>query len=489
MNKYREFLGLLCTLYLIVITALIPLFTGGTYIRLGDTKYILLRNISMLCLGIWLSVSALGGIKLIIEKQFTKRRLGVTDIAVLIYGISVVVSACLSRYSRSAWYGYRDWYMGALSQLIFVGIYFFVAGNCNGEKIPLYFLSGAYFLVVILGIAQRLGLNLPGLMGGFNSGDWEYSHMLSTIGNINWFCEYGAVAGVISLVGYLKAETKVSRILNYLISVSGLLLLSIQGSDSGIVIVVICIGFCFFCGVSDEKYMRRGLLLAGGVSLLLPFYGMLAGAIGKPALLSLPADGISVEIISSLWWLPLSAVCFATAGVSRRFNGKRISLFLVIMMTVFALTMCGGYLYIQSGKELWASGRGTLWRLSVLGFCRNNLCGKLFGVGPDCFAEYIYSVFSSGELLELEGKWQGAIFANAHNEWFNHLINIGLVGTISYFLVFIGAFVRYKKQMDAVLLLVLCGAVSLVGFQQCISTPIFFALLGIFECRERKMIV
>lgn len=489
MKRMKEYLGILCILYLVVVMAVVPLYTGGTYLGLGDTKYLLFRNVSVLCLGIWLLLAIPGCAMGLIGKKHTFVRISMTDAAVLFYGISVVVAACLSSYPRSAWYGYRDWYVGALSQLIFVGIYFFVSRNCSDEKVPLCFLVGAYFLITVLGIAQRLGWNLPEKMGGFNSGDWEYSHMLSTIGNINWFCEYAAVAVGITLVGYLRSIKRGQQILLYGIVLLGLSLLCIQGCDSGIVIVIICLGFCFVYGISEEEYRRKALLLAGGMFLFLPLYGVVAKLIGKPATLSLPADGISLEVISSFWWLLPAAICFVIVGVGRHFRGKGISLCVVIVLTVFVLVLCGGYLSLLSGKELWASGRGTLWRLSVLGFCRNNLCGKLFGVGPDCFAEYIYSVFSSGELLELEGKWEGAVFANAHNEWLNHLINIGLVGTISYFLIYIGAFARYRKQMDAVLLLVLCGAMSLVGFQQCISTPIFFALLGIFEYRERKMIV
>ena len=52
-----EFLSLLCHLLIIGLSAALPLYTGGTYWKLGDTKYILFRNLAVFCLGVWLAVS------------------------------------------------------------------------------------------------------------------------------------------------------------------------------------------------------------------------------------------------------------------------------------------------------------------------------------------------------------------------------------------------------------------------------------------------
>lgn len=123
--------------------------------------------------------------------------------------------------------------------------------------------------------------------------------------------------------------------------------------------------------------------------------------------------------------------------------------------------------------------------LTLQGFGQNEILQKLFGVGPDCFAEYMYSAFATGDLPALGGRWAGTIFANAHNEWLNHLLNLGLAGTVCYLGIFVSGLRRYRKFLPGILALVLYGTVSLTGFQQVLSTPLFFMTLGIAESFAR----
>ena len=162
---------------------------------------------------------------------------------------------------------------------------------------------------------------------------------------------------------------------------------------------------------------------------------------------------------------------------------KGLWLGLVILGT--AALAVGGivYLWRLSGSEAWINGRGALWRLSLQGFWRGDWKQKLFGAGPDCFAEYIYSTFAPSELFAQEGYWANAVFANAHNQWLNHLVNMGLLGVGCAVGMAIAAVRRYRKSLPGVLVLALYGVSSLVSFQQVMSTPLFFIMLGICEYR------
>lgn len=53
-NRKEEFLKIVCQSYLIVILAVLPLYyiPWNGYYKLGDTKYYLYRNVSLLCQGI-----------------------------------------------------------------------------------------------------------------------------------------------------------------------------------------------------------------------------------------------------------------------------------------------------------------------------------------------------------------------------------------------------------------------------------------------------
>lgn len=546
-----EFLSLLCHLLIIGLSATLPLYTGGTYWKLGDTKYALFRNLALFSLVIWLVAGACekirrrmlcgrgtGGDSLEGDRQKSgglesgwqnrnrrafsagvRNRLSAVDAWMLCYGAAVISSAFFSRYRETAWLGYQEWYMGALSQLLFVGIYFFVSRRYDGRKYSLLLGGAAVFVVFLLGFCHRLGADPSGLMAGFDMLDWEYSHMLSTIGNINWFCGYCSVAlvfPVAAVMGFFKASHRgallprrqahtpadpqgesrriakrsfLEACAAYAVSVMGLTLLMIQGSDTGILLAALCLFVCGVCGIGDGRIFKGTVALGTGVCFLLSVYGLLVRLIGESAWAAIPVDGFCRNLAAwEGWWLlgAAGAALYIVTGRLLGAEGKARLLRRIALGTAGAFVLAGvSAVLIFSLKGSfeggWGNGRGALWSLAVQGFWQNDLPGKLFGAGPDCFAEYMYSAFEQGTMPALGGRWAGTVFANAHNEWLNHLVNLGLVGTGCYLGIFISALRRYRGYLPGLLALIMYLAVSLTGFQQVLSTPLLFMTLGIAE--------
>lgn len=517
-----EFLALLCNLYILGLTVALPLYTDGTWWRLGDAKYSLFRNLSVFCLAVWAFSVLISGIRCLIgrvglwegsgiERCGTKGGFGVMqgsvrnkfsimDAFMLLYGCCVLCSALVSAWPETAWTGYREWHMGAFSQLLFVGIYFLVSRHYTGKKYVVWLWVAAFFLVLLFGFLQRLGLDPLGLTKGFEKTDWEYSHMLSTVGNINWFCGYCAMAMALPLSGYLESRDKWERRLLYMVSALGLFFLLTQGSDSGVFLGAAALGICFLWGLKEESVFQRTCGLAAGVCILIPTYGNLARLIGERAVLAFPLDGVGLtQLLWPGWWIAgggfllLWLTCRILAGKGhgiRSGNGAGNLLRMISFITVLLFCLGGiavglGYLMRQPAGTLWGNGRGMLWKVSWKGFLQNGGIQKLLGVGPDCFAEYIYSTFSFAELPALEGMWKDAVFANAHNEWLNQLVNLGIMGTGIYLGIFLAGVRRYRRRPVGVLAIGLYLAASLTGFQQVLSTPFLFLLLGLCENAER----
>ena len=57
-NRREEFLKTVCQIYMAAVLVVLPLYyiPGNGYYKLGDSKYYLYRNISLICMGICLAV-------------------------------------------------------------------------------------------------------------------------------------------------------------------------------------------------------------------------------------------------------------------------------------------------------------------------------------------------------------------------------------------------------------------------------------------------
>lgn len=518
-----DFLSLLCHLFIIGLSAVLSLYTGGTYWKLGDTKYILFRNLACFCLGVWLAAGIYENIRKLVLRRGKAggdgggsvaesgdiavgsrsseaesggragNRLSTVDVWMLCYGAAVVLSALFSNYKTTAWLGYSEWYMGALSQLLFVGTYFFVSRCYDGKQYSLLLGGAALFVVFALGLCHRLGLDPSGLMEGYGVQSWEYSHMLSTIGNINWFCGYCSVMLAFPAAAYLSDGSQWKRLAAYIISVMGLTLLVIQGSDIGILLVAVCLFVCMVAGIGESRVLRGTVALGTGVSLMMSLYGLLTRLLGESAWEAIPVDGFSRALVRWQGWWFLGAVgagLYVVLGRLLRVKGKQKTLRWIAVGAVALIALAGiaGILVFAlkgSFEGGWGNGRGALWELTLQSFRQNKALQKLFGIGPDCFAEYMYSALAGGTLPVLGGRWAGTVFANAHNEWLNHLLNIGLAGTVCYLGIFVSGLGRYRRYLPGLLALVLYGTVSLTGFQQVLSTPFLFLALGIAERYSR----
>lgn len=487
----REFSGILCNFYMVALTVLLPLYTRGTYIMLGDSKYVLFRNVSLLCLFLGGAAALAGCPELFKERSFRYTGLSQTDVCMLCYGGCVVLSALCSSYGATAWTGFREWYMGALSQIVFVCIYFMFSRQYRGSAWPIYLWEAAFFTVILLGFCSRLGWDPLGLMRDFSSEDWEYSHLISTVGNINWFCGYCAVALAMPVAGYLKSRSRKKALALYAVSVPGLILLCIQGSDVGLVLAAACLGVCLLWARKNVTVFGRTMLLAAGTAFGLPCYCGLVTLLGDNTLRALPADGLGISVLGWYGWWLLGAACIGLYFMLRRQGSKKalvkgIWLGTVILSAAVLAVGIAMYLVRISGSEGWVNGRGSLWRMAWKGFMRGSWKQKILGAGPDCFAEYIYSVFNPEELINTDGYWAEAVFANAHNQWLNHLVNIGILGVCSAAGLYVAALRRYRLSLSGMLAIIMYGVNSLVSFQQVVSTPLFFLMLGICESQMRR---
>ncbi len=487
----KEFLGLLCNLYMTALLAAIPLFTGDGYWRLGEAKYTLFYNVSLLCLGGWLVIGMPGRVKALFPIRAGRRLSGV-DRAVVLYSVCVVLSAALSSYGRLAWTGYEGWHMGAVSQLMFAGIYFFVSRQYDGAAWPLYLGEAALFGATVLGLLHRLGVDPARLMEGWDRTDWEYSHMLSTLGNINWLCGYYSVALTFAVVHYLREERPWLLAASYGVSACAFVLLGIQGSQGGLLVAAVCVAVCFLFEKKRKNVWRRMSLLLSGAFLGMSLMGVLMELQGEKA--AVVADGNIYATAGWYVWVIGAVVClfgFLAAGrmeedakgQKQNRNRGRI-IFIGGCAAAGILLAC--VLFSHGVDDSFGSGRGFLWRIALENFEQAGVKDRLLGAGPDCYGEAVFNRLGADTDVWKGEHWEGAVFVNAHCEFLNQLCNVGILGTACYLAVFLAGLWRYRDSSLGVLAISMYGMHSLVSFQQVMNTPLLFLVLGMCEAGKRQ---
>jgi len=136
--------------------------------------------------------------------------------------------------------------------------------------------------------------------------------------------------------------------------------------------------------------------------------------------------------------------------------------------------------------EDWGNGRGATWNCGMEAYREMDALHKIVGIGPDCFADYIYDVPDLAQ--KLGERFVNLRLTNAHNEQMTLLVNVGVLGWLCFMGIFISAFVRYIKRAGQQPILYLCAlgilaysVHNLVSFQQVLNTPCAFMVLGIGE--------
>lgn len=142
-------------------------------------------------------------------------------------------------------------------------------------------------------------------------------------------------------------------------------------------------------------------------------------------------------------------------------------------------------------SEEWGSRRGATWKAGALAWWEMPFLRKLIGVGPDCMGEFLYADASESLLSMLNRLWPSSSLSNAHCEWLTVLVNLGLIGLLSFAGMIISAVYRFLKKatdtshpyhslVGACGLAILAYSIhNIVSFQQVLNEPAMFVILGI----------
>ena len=450
------------------------------------------------------------------EKRRLTNLLSFTDWAVLAFVLSCAVSTVFSPYlemaltGESAFGGRNN---GLLLMLTYAAIYFMLTRCYRYREYVFLAMAIVNGLICLLAVLNGFYHDPLGMLEPFRTGTTEadirvYENFMTTIGNKNMFSSHLCVTLPVLITLFVHTKKWWCKAVYLASAAVGAMAVIVCDSDS------VVLGLGAFVAVYLVVYVRRldrlrQFLLALTVMLLsvklLRWFSYLGGDRYKD-LTALPCK----LMFSNKTFLLIGALAVLTAAlyaVSLRFPKrvlpKAVPVVLASLMGAAVLAGVGVIVYFTAFDtktdlgswerllrygDAWGTHRGFMWNRSLEAFKDYNFFQKLFGTGPETFY-YTFSPYF-GELYERFGD--GSTDA-AHNEYINYLMNIGIVGLLSY-LAFTGsALVRgFRAAKHNPIALVFASAVvaymaqAVVNISVPIAAPLCIIFVSLCEATARQ---
>ena len=331
---------------------------------------------------------------------------------------------------------------------------------------------------------------------------------ISTIGNINWYCGYLVTVFFAGCYLFVKKkwEKKWQKWLMGGYLVIGYASLMTQGSESGMMALAVACVVLFCMATKDVDQMlafwQEMILMCGACVGLwvvrrvfggeLTFKGMFIDWLSASAFpfLALFA-AVLMEVV--IWGLRKKELY--SAKVSHIFAWIVGMGSIIGVITVIALiaknTLTPGSIGRLSENSFftfsinWGSGRGATWQAGFMCFLEQNWLHRLFGVGPDGLAAYLYG--NGSEMLQnmVTGRFGTATLTNTHCEWLTVLVDVGAIGMIGFVGMMLSVIVRGFRSETTKGIVGACGLCLLTytvnnffSFQQSMNLATMSMILG-----------
>ena len=450
-----------------------------------------------------------------------------TELFAVCYIAALCISYLLTDYPEFAKMGADGWNMGFWPQILFLFFFLLLERTLTTgmAKAGIGMMLSASTVVFLLGLLNRYGVN-PLHMESSGPG------FISTIGNINWYCGYWSVLFPVCCGIFLFRE-KVLPVFSGIAVVISFATGISQGSDSGL-LVLAAMTLILGCFAGKEREGLRHF-----IELLLLFCVSLTGLFalqhlfpernkyqtagylfltGKPWGLILGVLLLCLYFFLFIrknncangWTKTVENHCdnkltgTADRGIVWTYRAWQIltglsaaALVLYIGLLTFNTTH-PGVIPALDGNALftfntsWGSSRGATWSIGIHTFLTQNFGHRLFGVGPDSMAAYLYQSDNSTLLAEVRATFGDKRLTNAHGEWITVLVNTGLMGLLSFAAMIISAvgtlFSRKQKTLaKACGLAVLCYTLhNIFSFEQMMNISQMYLVMGIGMAMAQK---
>ena len=417
------------------------------------------------------------------EWKNLRRSFAPLDVCVAVFGITALISSLLSDYMYAAFTGSRGWNMGGITIMLLCAMYFMVSRCAQGDPFLWVYAAISASAEYVLGFLNGLSIDPLGLHTNLVTDElFEY---IATVGNINSYSGYLALTLPLFTMVYITDERRWLHVWTGVLLAVGFTNPFMNNSDGA------WLGVCFsmlfliyYCLKDRRKYdhlLQAGLLFCAG-GLLVRF--------GSVCLTDTHVEfsGISSAILGYHLDLLIGAACLVMLLLKRvleKHTNEKTDGRLAIAFGIAAGVAVGVVVMynISIFDGSWGTKRGYIWQMAMELFSGGSIKDQLVGVGPDCFGIPIMDQFS-----DFVSEHWGKRVANAHNEYIQYLITMGIAGAVSYLGLYVSSWRRYVKRISwnetkAALFFAIMGYAgqAFVNNPQAMNMAILFVFLGLLR--------
>ena len=500
-EKIRKIAGI-CGVYisLAVVTIMFtiyPLYLHDGYTAVATYKYMFYLNATKILAVLLLISFALMFITEAEERYPVSRikKAPLLYMMTVLYVLSNVISYLMSEYRNinnteygtipsGPLFGYNGWYFGLVTVVSMCTMAILAGLVFKYNKVVFIPIAAGALITSVLGILNRYDI-YPIKM------KYARPTLISTFGNINWFCGYLSIAVPVIYGLFLTAEKKIAKAIAYVICFFMTFIIVVNGSDSGVIAYAVMMFVGLILSLRSRDIFKRYILLLGlfgYTCLLITITGKICPGVRNYSgtfdyfLFSFPVS-ILLTVVSTTAYILINKEKKEELKTSEKWVS--IITATVIGIVLVAVFVNGSdFLNYGTFDDSMGHNRMGIYKIALSVFSRFSLKEKLFGAGPDCF---YYAMSEHEDLMALSRNLFGKLeLTNAHCEILNVLINEGLVGVFSFAGLCISAFITFSRNIKKrpemvifILALVSYLTNNLFSFRQVTSTPLLFLLIGI----------
>lgn len=510
-EKKRPYRGIetAAGIFALTVLCIFPFVIHDKYFDILPTKYRFYATVSVAVLvftAIYLIASGAvaRGVKAVRDGSWI-RRFDLTDWCALAFSVMIIVSTLQSEFRFEAFWGNEGRYTGLFTLLLYVFSYFLISRFLRWKQWYLDAFLGGGILACLWGITDYFKMDIFHFKERISNPE----SFTSSFGNINTYTIYVAMVIAVAAVLFVLSESVWRTLYYYVCFIIGMFAIIMGESDNAYLSLGILFALLPLYAFRKTQAVRRYVVMAATVLTVAKCIDWINVAyadtvIGINSLFSLISGHDKIMVMIGAAW-GTAAVLYLLKLVVKK-EPERVLLALRVAWGIMLAAAAAVLLYMFYDANFaghqdkyqaiakyivfndnWGTNRGFAWRISWENFRNFPLMHKIFGFGPDTFG--IITVYNNAQ--EMSEKYN-VIFDNAHNEYLQFLLTIGIAGLAAYAAFLVSAFVKMTRHAKGNLMVlapmfafVCYSTQAVVNLSVPITAPFMwlFLAMGLAVCR------